>query len=138
MSTREDLNCKSNDVEYFCPRAISYQVFSHAALCECVVVCQCACLFSGFLLNREAYRGALSEEELDALDKARTEKEKVVAQLLAREQELRDLRDSQFTSNRVSWSATMCGMFGIRWFGSMVCRCAFCSGERSDSCFVCF
>ena len=56
--------------------------------------------------HREAYRGALSEEELDALDKAKMEKERAVSALLAREQELRDLRDSQLTSSKVSLFAS--------------------------------
>ena len=88
------------DVIRILPGSVCCQVSGHA-----VSVSVLLWVFSGSLLCREAYRGALSEEELDALDKAKMEKERAVAELLAREKELRDIRDSQLTSNKASLSA---------------------------------
>ena len=52
---------------------------------------------------RGAYRGSLSVEELDALDKAAMEKNAAIQLLVAREQDLRMIRDtSQPLTKQVS------------------------------------
>lgn len=53
------------------------------------------------LPHREAYRGALTEEELDALDRAAAEKERAMLVVMERETELRKLREGQLTSSKV-------------------------------------
>ena len=52
----------------------------------------------------EAYRGALSNAELDALDRAAAVKSQAIQHLLAREQELCDIRDGNITANKVCLS----------------------------------
>lgn len=53
------------------------------------------------LFCRDAYRGALSEEELDALDRAAAEKVRAMELLVEREEELRKLRDGLLTTHKV-------------------------------------
>ena len=53
------------------------------------------------ILYSESYRGALSEEELDALDRLSDRKKKAIELLLLREQELKDIRDGIITTRKV-------------------------------------
>ena len=51
--------------------------------------------------HREAYRGALTEEELDALDQAAAEKERAMSVLMEREAELQKLREGLVMHSKV-------------------------------------
>ena len=55
----------------------------------------CACT------HRDAYQGALSEEEMAALEQAAREKSQALSLIEAREKEIRDIRDGQLTSKKV-------------------------------------
>ena len=50
---------------------------------------------------RDAYQGALSEEEMAALEQAAIEKSKALSLIEARENEIRAIRDGRLTSKKV-------------------------------------
>ena len=54
------------------------------------------------VLPRDAYQGALSEEEMAALEKAAREKATALSTIEAREKEIRAIRDGQLTSKKVT------------------------------------
>ena len=54
------------------------------------------------LLSRDDYRGALSAEEMSALEEAAREKTVCLEMILNREKEIRDIRDGRITANKVS------------------------------------
>ena len=60
------------------------------------------------ILYSESYRGALSEEELDALDRLSDRKKKAIELLLLREQELKDIRDGIITTRKVCVCVCVC------------------------------
>ena len=53
-------------------------------------------------MPRDAYQGALSEEEMAALEKAAREKATALSVIEAREKEMRAIRDGQLTSKKVT------------------------------------
>ena len=55
-----------------------------------------------YVFPRDAYQGALSEEEMAALEKAAREKATALSVIEAREKEIRAIRDGQLTSKKVT------------------------------------
>lgn len=56
---------------------------------------------------RDSYQGALSEEEMVALEEAAKEKANALSVIQDREQEIRDIRDGKITANKVSDKVTI-------------------------------
>ena len=73
--------------------------FTHFESCNFVLYVSCTLLD---LQCRDAYQGALSEEEMAALEQAAREKSMALALIEAREGEIRAIRDGQLTSKKVS------------------------------------
>ena len=55
-----------------------------------------------YFFCRDAYQGALSEEEMASLEQAARDKSNALALIEDREREIRAIRDGQITSKRVS------------------------------------
>lgn len=60
-------------------------------------------LFFPSCTSSEAYRGALSQEELDELDRKAALKTEAMMNILSREEDLRNIRDSQVVMDKVRW-----------------------------------
>ena len=60
-------------------------------------------LFFSSCTSSEAYRGALSQEELDELDRKAALKTEAMMNILSREEDLRNIRDSQVVMDKVRW-----------------------------------
>ena len=58
-------------------------------------------LFFSSCTPSEAYRGALSQEELDELDRKAALKTEAMMNILSREEDLRNIRDSQVVMDKV-------------------------------------
>ena len=67
----------------------------------------CTCMYDKeihikIFFCRDAYQGALSEEEMASLEQAARDKSNALALIEDREREIRAIRDGQITSKRVS------------------------------------
>ena len=60
------------------------------------------CKLNELLIYRDDYSGALSAEEMAALEEAAREKTACLEVILNREREIRDIRDGKITANKVS------------------------------------
>ena len=70
-----------------------------------------ACNNYMYYVCRDAYQGALSEEEMAALEQAAREKSAALALIEAREKEIRAIRDGQLTSKKVNKLVSVCTVY---------------------------
>lgn len=66
-------------------------------------------LFFSSCTSSEAYRGALSQEELDELDRKAALKTEAMMNILSREEDLRNIRDSQVVMDKVRFESMCIG-----------------------------